>query len=358
MDAVDNKYIDDAITALMRTIGVRESADSRKIVSLVRSGKVKEAIKEIARHLGLPIEVNLSYVSNKPNSGQGFRTTQLVQTDSRGRGAAAITAQVSIPSHLPFYGSSAMINFPINVQVRENCTEHPMTFVTLIAHELSHVVLHSIRHNERENEFYTDLTAMMLGFAEAMKSGRKIVTSTSSGRTVRTQTITYGYLSDSNFDFAFEKIKSIWRAARTKQKQLLIGINALESDFRRKKKEVDYFRSYLAYLDGDLRSKFWTKSIAHNDGHLISSFHHANYTSEFESALRRAESELKQGSVYIRNLSHYDEARFESVQKFEETIRSSSIDRKYDRIHSAVVLMKKYVSLTHRFRTFLKIKLG
>ncbi len=60
MDAVDNIYMDDAITALMGSIGVKETADSQTIVSLVRSRKVKEAIKEIAKHLGLPIEVNLS----------------------------------------------------------------------------------------------------------------------------------------------------------------------------------------------------------------------------------------------------------------------------------------------------------
>jgi hypothetical protein len=233
-----------------------------------------------------------------------------------------------------------------------------MTFVSLMAHELCHVVLHSMRHKERQNEFYTDLTAMMLGFAEAMKSGRKTVSSTTSGRTVRTVTTTYGYLSDSNFDFAYEKIESIWYAARVKQKQLLTMTNALERDFRRKKREVHYFRSYLAYLDRNLRSKFWKKSIAHDDGYLISTYHQADYTSDFEAALRKAESELKQNLIYIRNLSHYDEARFESVGKFEERMRSGGIDGKYDRIHGAVLLMKKYVPLTHRLRTFLKIKLG
>jgi len=77
MDEVDNKYIDDAITALMATIGVKEPADSKEIVSLVRSRKVKEAIKEIAKHLGLPIEVNLSYVSNdyRPDGGAEFHTS-------------------------------------------------------------------------------------------------------------------------------------------------------------------------------------------------------------------------------------------------------------------------------------------
>jgi hypothetical protein len=119
--------------------------------------------------------VNLSSVPNQPNAGEGFSSTHLVKTDSKGRGVAAITAQVSIPSYLPFYGSAGMVNYPIRVQVRENCNEHPMTFVSVMAHELSHVVLHSMRHNERQNEFYTDLTAMMLGFSDVMKLGRKVL---------------------------------------------------------------------------------------------------------------------------------------------------------------------------------------
>ena len=96
MDAVDNIYMDDAITALMGSIGVKETADSQTIVSLVRSRKVKKAIKEIAKHLGLPIEVNLSYVSNEysADAKDGFRSHHLVKTDSRGRGTDAITAQV------------------------------------------------------------------------------------------------------------------------------------------------------------------------------------------------------------------------------------------------------------------------
>lgn len=360
MDAVDNKYIDDAITALMSTIGVKEFADSQKIASLVHSRKEKEAIKGIAKYLGLPIEVNLSYVSNdyNPNGTDGFHSSHLVKTDSRGRGTDSITAQVSIPSYLPFYGSSGMVNFPISVRIRENCAEHAMTFVGLMAHELSHIVLHSMRHKERENEFYTDLTAMMLGFAEVMRLGRKVVSSTHRGRTTTTQTTTYGYLSDTNFDFASNKIQSILNAARTKQKQALKKIETLEKELRRKRIAVHYFRDYLAYLDRNLGKKLWAKKISQHDGHWIASFHQPDCTSEFESATQRTENELRQFRSFVQNLHHYDDTRFDIVRKYEEKLRSIDIDKKYDRIRGAVIIMKRYVSLTHRFRAFLKIKLG
>src|SRR5262249_52388291 len=210
---------------------------------------------------GLPIEVNLSYVSNdyRPDATDGFHTTQLVKTDWRGRGIAGITAQVSIPSYLPFYGSTGMVNFPISVRVRENCVDHPATFVTLIAHELSHIVLHSMRHKEKQNEFYTDLTAMMLGFAGVMRLGRKVINSKHHGSMTMTQTTTYGYLSDANFDFAMIRIHSMLSVARAKRTQALKEIEAREKDLREKRRELHYFRDYLAYLDHKSGRKRWAK---------------------------------------------------------------------------------------------------
>jgi hypothetical protein len=232
MDVVDNKYIDNAITALMGTIGVKETADSQAIASLVRSRKVKEAVTEIAKHLGLPIEVNLSYVSNeyRADAKDGFHTHHLVKTDSQGRGTNSITAQVLIPSYLPFYGSTGMVNLPITVRVRENCAEHSMTFVGLMAHELSHIVLHSMRHSEKQNEFYTDLTAMMLGFRESMALGRKVVTHSYKERTTTINTTTYGYLSDSNFEFAAQKIQSTLDTARAKKNHALHKLVSMGDD--------------------------------------------------------------------------------------------------------------------------------
>ncbi len=358
MDAVDNIYMDDAITALMGSIGVKETADSQTIVSLVRSRKVKEAIKEIAKHLGLPIEVNLSYVSNEysADAKDGFRSHHLVKTDSRGRGTDAITAQVSIPSSLPFYGTTGMVNYPINVRVRDNCAEHAMTFVGLMAHELSHVVLHSIRHTEKQNEFYTDLTAMMLGFAEVMRLGRKVVTSTRKGNTTTTHTTTYGYLSDSNFDFAIERIRNVLDTARAKKHQAIKKIDTMEEDVHRKTIAVYYFRDYLAYLDKHLSKK--TKKISQHDGQWIATFHQPDYTAEFVSAAHKMQDQLRQFRNFVQNLNHYNDVRSDMMRKYEETLRSVELDKKYDRIRGAVIIMRRYVSLTHRFRTFLKIKFG
>jgi Zn-dependent peptidase ImmA (M78 family) len=64
-------------------------------------------------------------------------------------------------------------NFPINVWISENCKDKPETFMTIMAHELSHVLLHSLRHKEMDNEIYTDITAILLGFSVVIKKRKK-----------------------------------------------------------------------------------------------------------------------------------------------------------------------------------------
>jgi len=203
-EKIKNDYIEKALDELIPKLGTKEFIDHQKLILLIESKKIKECIKEIALYLGLPIEVNLSYVPKgyRPGSNDGFQSTHLVKTDQHNHGIGGITAQVSIPSNLPLYGTSRMINFPISVRLSEDCAENPATLISVMAHELSHIVLHSMWHKEKDNEYYTDLTAMLLGFALIMRTGRKVVKSKTDHQyllvTVRsvttTSTTTYGYL--------------------------------------------------------------------------------------------------------------------------------------------------------------------
>jgi hypothetical protein len=192
MDEVRNDYIDKALGELIPTLGVKDFFDDQELISLIHAKKIKECIKAIASQLGLPIEINISWVpkgyrpSTNTTANDGFKSTHIVKTGENNRGTAAITAQVSIPPSLPLYGSPSMVNFPINVRLSENCADNPATLIGVMAHELSHILLYSLWHKEKENEFYTDLTAMLLGFAEIMKTGRKVIKTT----TTRTETTT------------------------------------------------------------------------------------------------------------------------------------------------------------------------
>lgn len=363
MDEVGNNYIGEAFTSLFATLGVKEYFVPDKALSLLRERKVREAIREIAEYLGLPIEVKLSYAPKgyRPNATDGFQSSQLVKTDWRGRGTGGITAQVSIPADLPIYDSSRMVNFPISIRISEGCTDEPMTFISVMAHELCHIVLYSLLHKEKENEFYTDVATMLLGFADVMKTGRKVVKSNtftshgflSTNTTTTTQTTTYGYLSDDNFTFVFAKIEKALQVARASKGNQSNGIKKLEGKLQRQKEEIFYFRNYLEYVDRNL-----TQRISPQDGHLIAGFHQADYTAEFEAALSRMTKELSLFRSFLLNLRHYNQHSLDKTKKYEAEVHAFATDLagKYHNIQGAVAVLKKYVSTMFRLQTFFKVK--
>jgi len=225
---ISNEYIKNAINELEKFFGVKEELSSKRLFSLMRSGEIKKSMKMIAQQLDLPIDINIVNVPSDyrtQSSDNQFHSTHLARVSQHGSESEGITAQVSIPGNLPFFGSTALNNYPINVKISKNCTEHPVVFSMVMAHELSHVLLNSLRHAEKDNEFYTDIVAMMLGFQTIFQNGRKITTTKEEhgfiSTTIRTTTTTYGYLSDEQFNFARNKINSIFRKNRGRKFFLL-----------------------------------------------------------------------------------------------------------------------------------------
>ena len=362
MENISKNYIEEAIKTLSDSIGLKDNIDDQKIISLIRQGKVKEGIIEIAKCLRLPIEINLSYVPKgyHPGNTNTFHSTHLVKTDWRGRGSEGITAQVSIPGYLPMYGTSGLNNFPISVRVSENCADNPATFIAVMAHELSHIVLHLLWHKEKDNEIYTDITAMMLGFSNIIKNGRKVIKTSSSTdygflsntTTTTTETTTYGYLSDENFNFAFNKIEEILNRYKQGKNKLIGKIKELTKKLRRNRKAMVYFQKYLEYVDKNLNRK-----MSQEDGNKISTFHQAGFTDEFEQAVRQTENELKQFNDFVLNLNHYNENLFNTIKQYEEKIRVSggNLNTKQEKLKADVDILKKHVSLGYKLKIFVKL---
>jgi hypothetical protein len=329
MDEVKNDYIEIALDELILTLGTKEFVDHEKLIVLINSKKVKEAIKAIALYLGLPIDVIIAYVPKgyRPSANDGFHSTHLVKTDWRGRGSGGIIAQVSIPSNLPLYGNPSMVNFPINVRLSENCAENPATLISIVAHELSHILLYSIWHKEKENEFYTDLTAMILGFANIIKTGRKIIKTSSSTEqgflssttTTHTETTTYGYLSDENFNFAFNEIESVLSKQKVAKKKLLIKLKQFEQQLNKTKKLSFHFEKYLEYLNKNHNRKY-----APEDVNKISAFHQPGYTDNFQSIVRKNETSLGKLLTFVENLKHHTGRNIETMQQYEIKLKLAS----------------------------------
>lgn len=352
MDGINNNYIEEALNKLIPTLGIKQYIDHNDLIFLINSGKVEECIKEIALYLGLPVEIKISYVSNsyKPNTNDGFQSTHVVKTDWRGMGSSGITAQVQIPSNLPLYGTSSMVGFPINVRLNEKCSENPETLITVVAHEFSHIVLYSMWHIEKENEFYTDLTAMLLGFAEIMKIGRKVTktkTSTRSGflsgtKTTHTKITTYGYLSDENFSFAFNKIENLFNQQEVLKKQLVKRLKQFKKQLNKTNKLSFYFKNSLEYLDKNL-----TKKISQEDGIRISYFHQSEYMDNFQSMIRENKVVLENILKFTENLKNYTEQNTETMQKYEDQLKIAS-----EELLKEHLTLKKDLNILRRYINF------
>ncbi len=365
MEYISNSYIEQAVKILADSIGIKDSVDDQKIISLVSQKKVKEGIKEIAEYLGLPIEINLSYVPKgyHPDNTNNFHSTHLVKTDWRGRGSESIIAQISIPSDLPMYGTSGLNNFPISVRVSENCTDNPEAFITTMAHELSHILLYSLWHKEKDNEIYTDITAMMLGFSNIIKNGRKVNKTSSSTdyglfsntTTTTTETTTYGYLSDDNFNCAYNKIEEILNRYKQGKNRLVAKIKEITKKLKKNRKTIAYFQKYLEYVDKNLNRK-----MSQEDGNKISTYHQIGYTDEFEQLVRQTEKELKQFNNFILNLNHYNENIFNTIKGYEEKIGDTGIilNMKHEKLKDDVNVLKKQVSFVYKSKTFIVINFG
>ena len=347
-----NSWIND----LTGTLGIKEYAPRDKFVALLRSGATKECIEGIANYLELPIRVDLDFVHtcSKANgfdhNSDGFQSTTLVKTDSRGRGNAGITAQVSIPSWLPPYGSPSLRNYPIHVKVSEDCQDYTDSFVAVMAHELSHIVLASLSHPEKDNEFYTDLTAMVLGFALITKHGRRVSVVRTSGNQQITKTTTYGYLSDSQFEFAYNKIAGLLKGHLKQKKELRRQLNTLKKDWARSKKKFADFREFSACLDKNVGRRINAK-----DGLRIVQFHQPGYADEHAKALDSVEKVVAESEQPVLEIVHHTKAttalmkkRAEELTRVQVTLASLSQNLTED-----TRVLRRNLPLLYRLKRFL-----
>ena len=363
MDRIDNKYINGAIYELVGSLGIKESIHIKTIREPFCAGKVKESIETIANYLGLPIVVNLQYVPatyQRRKIGGGstsdeFNSSALVKTDSAGRGIEGITAQVSIPSYLPLYGTPGLQGFCISVKISDNCQRHPETFMALMAHELSHVVLHSLWHKEKNNEVYTDLAAMILGFSEVINIGRKVVETQDHVFSSQTFTTTYGYLSDEQFYFALNRVRSILRDKTTSWNDLkgktIQKLTAYKKQLYFYGKRLRELNKFIECLDKNPRRK-----IRKEDVPKVIEVHGPNYIGRFASVLRNNEKKLKEVELLysdrFEHPQHYTKQKLDSLRMFCENLNALVLNftRESDLLSNDLTILRRCFSFFDRLK--------
>lgn len=355
MRGINQEYILNAIDELTELLGIKDDVPLESLFHQFNSGNIKRCIEDIARYLGLPIAISLSYVpANNPsrNTANRFESSSLSQTNKANRGVAVITAQVDIPANLPFYGSSELTRFPINVRISEDCKDDPAAFIPVMAHELSHVLLYSLRFKEKDNEYYTDLTAMILGFSEVMKDAQDLITkidTTQQGNTFHqvVHKSKYGYLTDEQFKFATNRIGEImWNNIQPK----IYCVRTLDDcmvGIRNYKKELYKFKNYLKHLD-----KKQKKNINNEDSLKIVSFHQLDYAEGLEERLASYEKGEKRISKYTQGIIHYTKMNISSLRDYHEESKALLFDIKkdLDLLKQDVSVLEKYVGFIYKYR--------
>jgi len=304
---IPNQQIGLWIDSLVNTLGVKEYAPREQYIKLFQQGETQKCIESIADYLGLPIKIELTFIPrwsiSTSRSGERFRSTNIVQADSNGQGNHGITAQVTIPSWLPAYGSPTLKDIRIRVKVSDDCQSQPDSFVAIMAHELSHILLGTLSHPEKDNEFFTDLTPIVLGFGSIIGRGREVSETTVSGNIRTTHTTKYGYLTDDQFAFARNKIDGLLVSYANRKNNLLKKLTVTKQHLKVLQRKRAEFKESLSLLD-----KNTSRRIKANDGEQIVRMHQTGYldqcvkiSTKCEGFLSKAEPQIKQIILHTKN---------------------------------------------------------
>lgn len=349
-NTVDTGYIVKALNELVELLGIKEGINSEGLLELVNKGKIRECIKEIAKNLGLPIEINLSYVPKgyRADKANNFQSTHLVKTDWRGRGNEGITAQVSIPHNLPLYGTSGLVGFPIRVRISENCVNYPKTFISVMSHELSHILLATLSSKEANNEIYTDLTPLVLGFSKIIEAGRKTVQVTDLTHTeIITNTTSYGYLDDKQFNFAVTKINKLLERKISQKKTLLAITHRFDKRYKLYRRYLNLFNQAFSYFKLNKNAR-----INPSDSNHVISFFNPVLLDELSFICKKSEERIRKLNKYYTCFAHYTKRNTDILNKNIENTETfiSDLESKIKELKRNINILTQYLDSLNKIK--------
>ena len=350
LDRVSNDEIRTALDELTISLGVKEKINFSDIVAILQREGPEVCIQEIANRFGLPVRINLSYVPKDFVSGNTnrFRSSGLAKTDWTGHGIGGIIAQVSLPPQLPMYGTSGLDGYPIQVRISENCLAYPETFVALMAHELSHVLLASLHHPKKDSELYTDLVPITQGFGDILRMGRKTSQTTTSDQfTTTTTTTTYGYLTDSQFDFAYHHVMEILNQLQSDKDSLLKVVNQLWLNLKKGSQSFETVLDYLNYIDRRLPGR-----IANDHAQRVVQLHSRDYSQEWKNQVSNILAVMEGAESYARGLDHYTNSSIEHLKKYTRdlVLEAEQLEQVIEGILEDKRMLSRYVGFIYRLR--------
>lgn len=354
---IDNSEIRLWIHEIIDTIGIREPVKFSHFKRFTNKKKLTELIETIALYMNLPIKPEVEFVDDNYQSGKiNFETKNLTNYESNGKGKNGIIAEVQIPGNLPLYGTSGLDKMPIKIKVSNSCLESSKMFITIMSHELTHVLLHSLKHKNKDNEFFTDLTAMTLGFVDIFNEGRSHSYETKEehlfSSTTTTHSSTCGYLSDAQFEFARDLIKKNLNGYRNSVKKLKNKINKFEKNVQYYNQLLIDFTKYKVLLDKNYSIKF-----KNNDTSKIISIHQVDYLDHRNDVVKYHNIMVKQIKSDFQNINKSNLYCKKNIINCDKLVieSSSEIGKEITTLIEDFNLLGKYISAVNRLRIKLKI---
>ncbi len=350
-----DEYIEGAIDDLVAVLGIKEPVAIERFVKGVRPGQIEKCIEDIGGQLGLPVKANLVVVSDeycRDESAQ-FETTSLAGTDHRGRATEGITAQVSVPGHLPSYGSPRLVGFPITVKVSASCYKYAETFVAVMAHELSHVLLRSLAHPKSGDEIYADLTAMLLGFAGVIEAGRIVKRVTVEGNVRILHTTTYGYLDNAGFAFAYRRLNTITHNFKKLRHKVLSLASELKSQTQDVEETLGLFNEFLYFLDTHL-----DQEVDRQDSAGIVAFHRPDYTQPVEAMARASACLAAEATEKAQQTGYFTREAEAILKSYAEQLhgRRAALAKEYASLQSDCQVLRRNVAVLDRQKLEAQVK--
>lgn len=349
MESVSNKYIDNSLKDLASKFGFKDFVLEGKIAQLLLKNRTAEAIGLIANAYGLPVKVNLYDLKlGERDAKQYWKNSTFINN-----GTSNVAARVMIPDDLPVYGTSRMINFPISISLTDQASVEPLTFITIIAHELAHIFLFSLRHPNRESEVFTDLTAMAMGFSRVMEKGRKTiktsVNSNAYGNIIQTSTTTYGYLSDESFEYANNQINKIISSQKDKKFIQQGSLHILDS-------ELDSLSSRLALIENLLKEVDVKKiaKISTAENIRLSELYRPDYIPKHKETILNQKKQLAKFLETLNRISGYsteNESVLNDISFFSHDVEFKNLSQL---IHNDYDVLIKHLKFKAKTKIFLR----
>lgn len=350
----EKKAKNDDITVILNKmvalLGVKEKIGFKTLSDYLYNKDVRGCVQRIAAQLGLPIIIDLTYIPKNfnKNDTNRFYSKSLAQTNQTGQGVEGIIAQVHIPQYLPHIGQ--LQGYHINVRVSEDCCNYPKTFVTIMAHELSHVLLTSLNAPYKDSEFHTDLVPILLGFRDIVRQGRKKVETTTEYNRTITRTTTYGYLTDTDFEYAYDYIGSLLLHYRKGKENLLNVVEIGKEKINETFKLLSIFEDYMKYLNIHIPKRM-KRQHAERMVELFGWDHYQDWADQIASI----KGKIERIETYLGRLSHYTSTTDEHMNTYNQELHIAidKLNQIRQAINNDVGILKKYVGRFYRFRKML-----